>query len=96
MIVETDDIRSRKICPGGVGFETRSASGGQGAVLVANSTRPVLHGVSVRGIGIWLGLQICKPDDKHVNANGGLFFAFFHSVEGSVGKTLDFDLANIR
>jgi mRNA interferase YafQ len=27
------------ICPGGVGFETRSASGGRGAVLVANSTR---------------------------------------------------------
>lgn len=41
-----------------------------GAVLVANSTRPVLHGVSVRVIGNWLGLQISKPDDKQVNANG--------------------------
>jgi hypothetical protein len=35
-----DEIRSRVICPGGVGFETRSASGGWGAVLVANATRP--------------------------------------------------------
>ena len=34
------DARSRVICPGGVGFETSSASGGWGAVLVANSTRP--------------------------------------------------------
>jgi len=39
------------ICPGGVGFETRSASGGRGAVLVANLTRPVIDGVSVRVIG---------------------------------------------
>jgi hypothetical protein len=44
-----------------------------GAVLVANSTRPVSHGVSVRVIGIWLGLQISKPDDKRVNANWGFF-----------------------
>ena len=36
--------RSREMCPGGVGFETRSASGGCGAVLVANSTRAGLHG----------------------------------------------------
>ena len=41
-----------------------------GAVLVANSTRPVLHGVSVRLFGNWLGLQIRKLDDKQVNANG--------------------------
>src|ERR1039457_4645944 len=34
------DARSRVICPGGVGFETSSASGGWGAVLVANATRP--------------------------------------------------------
>ena len=33
---QTDDARSRAICPGGVGFETRSATGGRGAVLVAN------------------------------------------------------------
>jgi hypothetical protein len=26
--------------------------------------------VSVRVVGNWLGLQISKPDDKHVNANG--------------------------
>jgi hypothetical protein len=39
-----DEIRSRVICPGGVGFETRSASGGWGAVLVANLTRP---GISI-------------------------------------------------
>jgi hypothetical protein len=62
---------SRSICPGGVGFETSSAKGHMGAVLVSNPTRPVLHGVSVRVIGVWLGLQISKPDDKHVNANGG-------------------------
>ena len=30
------------MCPGGVEFATRSASGGRGAVLVANSTRPVI------------------------------------------------------
>jgi len=55
--------------PGGVGFETSSASGGWGAVLVANSARAGLHGVSVRVIGNWLGPQISKPDDKRVNAN---------------------------
>jgi len=64
------DTRSREICPGGVGFETRSASGGCGAVLVANLTRPVIDGVSVRVIGNWLGLQFSKPDDNYVNANG--------------------------
>ena len=37
---KTGDARSRVICPGGVGFETRSASGGRGAVLVANLTPP--------------------------------------------------------
>jgi hypothetical protein len=58
------------ICPGGVGFETKSASGGRGAVLVANLTRPGLHGVSGRVLGIRLGLQFSKTDDKHVNANG--------------------------
>ena len=58
------------ICPGGVEFETRSASGGGGAVLVANLTRPGLHGVRVRVIGIRLGLQFSKTDDKHGNANG--------------------------
>ena len=30
-------------------------------------------GVSVRVIGIRLGLQIRKPHDKHVNANGDFF-----------------------
>ena len=45
-------------------------AGGCGAVLVANLTRPVIDGVSVRVIGIRLGLQFSKPDDKHVNANG--------------------------
>jgi hypothetical protein len=48
----TDTARSRETCPGGVGFETRSVSGGCGAVLVANSTRPGLHGVRVRVVGI--------------------------------------------
>jgi hypothetical protein len=38
----------------GIGFETRSASGGRGAVLVANLTRPVVAGMSVRVIGIRL------------------------------------------
>lgn len=49
---ETAKARSREICPGGVGFETRFASGACGAMLVANLTRPVLHGVSVRVIGL--------------------------------------------
>ena len=31
-----------------------------GAVLVANLTRAGLHGVSVRVIGNWLGLQTSK------------------------------------
>ena len=39
-------------------------------MLVANLTRPVLHGVRVRVIGIRLGLQFSKTDDKHVNTNG--------------------------
>ena len=33
-------------------------------------TRPVIDGVSVRVIGIWLGLQSSKADDRHGNANG--------------------------
>jgi len=41
-----------------------------GAVLVANLTRPVLHGVSILLIGNWLGLEFSKLDDKQVNANG--------------------------
>jgi hypothetical protein len=41
-----------------------------GAVLVANAPPPVLPGVSVRAIGIRLGLQTNKPDDKQMNANG--------------------------
>jgi len=61
---------SRTPCPGGVGFETSSAKANRGAVLVANSTRPVLLGVSVRLFGNRLGLQISEPDDKQVNANG--------------------------
>ena len=56
--------------PSGVGFEASSVMGGRGAVLAANSTRPGLHGVSVRVVGILLGLQIRKLNDKHGNANG--------------------------
>ena len=41
-----------------------------GAVLVANSILPVLYGVSVLLFGNRLGLQISKPDDNQVNANG--------------------------
>ena len=66
----TSDVRSREICPGGVGFETRYASGGYGAVLVANLTRSVIDGVSVLAVGIRLGLQFSKPHDKHGNVNG--------------------------
>jgi hypothetical protein len=33
-----------------------------------------MHGVSFLVIGNWLGLWISKPDDNHVNANGGLFW----------------------
>jgi hypothetical protein len=58
------------MCPGGAKFETRSASGERGAVLVANLTRPVIDGVSVRVVGIRLGLKFSKPHDKHGNANG--------------------------
>jgi hypothetical protein len=61
---------TRKICPGGVGFETSSASGERGAGLVAKLTRPVIDGVSVRVIGIRLGLQSSKTDDNHGNTNG--------------------------
>ena len=61
------------IYPGGAGFETSSASGGRGAVLVANPARAGQHGVSVRLIGTGLGLKISKPDDKQVNANGEFF-----------------------
>ena len=39
-------------------------------MLVAKPTRAGQHGVSVRLIGNWLGLQISKSDDKQVNANG--------------------------
>lgn len=39
-------------------------------MLVTNLTPPGIHGVSVLVVGIWLGLQTRKPDDKHVNANG--------------------------
>ena len=67
---KTRDASPREICPGGVGFETRPASGGRGAVLVANLTRPVIDGVSVRVVGIRLGLQFSKTDDSYGNANG--------------------------
>jgi hypothetical protein len=33
-------------------------------------------GVSALVIGKWLGFQISKPDDKHVNANGDCNFDF--------------------
>ena len=66
----TSGILPRVICPGGVGFEISSASGGQGAGLFAKLTRPVIDGVSVRVIGIRLGLRSSKTDDEHVNANG--------------------------
>jgi hypothetical protein len=46
-----------------------------GAVLVANSTRPGWNGMSVLVVGYRLGLQIRKPDDKHVNAKGEIFEA---------------------
>ena len=61
---KTCDALSRKIYPGGVGFETSSTRGGRGVVLVVNLTRPVLHRVSVLVIGNWLGFQISKLDDK--------------------------------
>jgi len=64
-------IDPREIFPGCVGFGTSSARGDMGAGLVSNMTLPVLHGVSVLLIGNWLGLQVSKPDDKQVNANGG-------------------------
>ena len=64
------------IFPGCGVFETRSASGGHGAVLVANSTLPVINGVSVLVIGNWLGPRISKLDDNYVNANGGIFLVF--------------------
>jgi hypothetical protein len=44
--------------------------GGHGAVLVVNLTRPGWNGVSGRVVGIRLGFQFSKTDDKHGNANG--------------------------
>jgi len=44
-----------------------------GAVLGANSTRPVVNGMSVRVVGIWLGLQLSKPRDQHGDTNRGCF-----------------------
>jgi hypothetical protein len=67
---ETEVSRTRAICPGGVGFETGSATGDMGAVQVAKLTRLGLHGVSVRMFGIRLGLPVQQADDKHGNANG--------------------------
>jgi len=69
----TEAVRSRETCPGGAEFETSSAKGYAGAVLVANLTLPVLNGVSVLVTGMWLGLQISNTDDKHGNANGEFF-----------------------
>ena len=63
------DARAR-LSSGGAGFENSSAKGEMGG-LVSNSTLPVLLGVSVLMVGIWLGLPISKPHDKDVNANGG-------------------------
>jgi hypothetical protein len=40
-----------------------------GAVLVSKATPPGIHGVSVLMAGKWLGLQIRKTHDGHVNAN---------------------------
>jgi hypothetical protein len=39
-------------------------------VLVAKLTRPGLHGVSVRVVGIRLGFSFRKLHDKHGNTNG--------------------------
>ena len=48
--------------------------------------RPARDWVSVLVIGNWLGLQISKPDDGHVNANGEKFVLllcyFFQGVFG--------------
>ena len=71
---------SRETYLGGGRFETSSTKGDMGAVLVANATRPVLHGVSVLLIGNWLGLQISKPDDKQVNVNGGFLLLEKQSI----------------
>jgi hypothetical protein len=57
---------------------------GWGAVLGANSTRPVLHGVRVRVVGNWLGPQISKADDKYVNAN----WEFFRPVSKQYRKLI--------
>ena len=57
-----------------------------GAVLVANSTLPVLPGVSVLLIGNWLGLHTSKPNDKQVNANG----EFFRTGHGNKNGNLEF------
>ena len=57
--------------PSGATFETSSARGDMGAVLVANSTRPSWNGVSILVVGnrAWPS-KSSKSDDNHVNANG--------------------------
>jgi hypothetical protein len=57
--------------------------------LVANSTPPVLHGVSVLLVGNRLGLQISKPDDKQVNANGEKFRVFAKRNQASSTQKSD-------
>jgi hypothetical protein len=57
-----DDILSRVICPGGVGFETSSAKGHMGAGLVANSTRAGWHGVSVADMALLLRIRFALQE----------------------------------
>lgn len=74
---------------GGVRFETISASGGHGAVLVANLTRPSLHGVSVRVIGSpgRSSLVRCQTTPPSLSASAILSSILFLSSAASKGIT---------
>ena len=52
-------------------------------------TLPGLHGVSVRVVGVWLGLPTRKPDDKHGNANGEKFRVFANRNQASSTQKSD-------
>jgi hypothetical protein len=49
-------------------------------------------GVSVRVIGIWLGLQISKSDDNRVNANWEIFQCFMKRLVFLCVRFVLFDL----
>ena len=88
-VKEWGSVRSRAICPGGVGFETSSAKGGRGAVLVANLTRAGVDGGERSRDWHPAWPSIRKAHDKHVNANGD-FFPGARLRPGALSEAQDF------